>query len=193
MSGYEVLKTLRVGGTQTPILILSGLAGIEDKVRGLGFGADDYMTKPFHKDGWWPIHAIVRRSRPRPVGHRDRRTEGQPRHQDRGGQRPARAPDGKEYQMLELLSLRKGHPLARRCSLIISTAAWTNPSSRSSTCSFASSGKSYRRYRRSALYRDGVGARLRTARSGAERRRLERGRYRLTAFYFQGAFPAPFH
>lgn len=50
MSGYEVLKTLRVSKVQTPILILSGLAGIEDKVRGLGFGADDYMTKPFHKD-----------------------------------------------------------------------------------------------------------------------------------------------
>ena len=47
MSGYEVLKTLRVSKVQTPILILSGLAGIEDKVRGLGFGADDYMTKPF--------------------------------------------------------------------------------------------------------------------------------------------------
>ena len=47
MSGYEVLKTLRVSKVQTPILILSGLAGIDDKVRGLGFGADDYMTKPF--------------------------------------------------------------------------------------------------------------------------------------------------
>ena len=47
MSGYEVLKTLRVSKVSTPILILSGLAGIDDKVRGLGFGADDYMTKPF--------------------------------------------------------------------------------------------------------------------------------------------------
>ena len=46
MSGYEVLRTLRVSKVKTPILILSGLAGIEDKVRGLGFGADDYMTKP---------------------------------------------------------------------------------------------------------------------------------------------------
>jgi DNA-binding response OmpR family regulator len=50
MSGYEVLKALRVSKVGTPILILSGLAAIEDKVRGLGFGADDYMTKPFHKD-----------------------------------------------------------------------------------------------------------------------------------------------
>jgi DNA-binding response OmpR family regulator len=50
MSGYQVLRTLRISKVKTPILILSGLAGIEDKVRGLGFGADDYMTKPFHKD-----------------------------------------------------------------------------------------------------------------------------------------------
>jgi two-component system cell cycle response regulator CtrA len=40
------------------------MAGIEDKVRGLGFGADDYMTKPFHKDELVArIHAIVRRSK----------------------------------------------------------------------------------------------------------------------------------
>ena len=41
MSGFEVLRSLRVSKVKTPILILSGLAGIEDKVRGLGFGADD--------------------------------------------------------------------------------------------------------------------------------------------------------
>ena len=41
MSGHEVLRTLRVSKVETAILILFGLAGIEDKVRGLGFGADD--------------------------------------------------------------------------------------------------------------------------------------------------------
>src|SRR5688500_20282386 len=62
MSGYEVLRTLRVAKVQTPILILSGLAGIEDKVRGLGFGADDYMNKPLHKHEHVDrIHARVRR------------------------------------------------------------------------------------------------------------------------------------
>ena len=64
ISGYEVLRTLRVSKVKTPILILSGLAGIEDKVRGLGFGADDYVTKPFHKDELVArIHSIVRRSK----------------------------------------------------------------------------------------------------------------------------------
>src|SRR4028119_1379245 len=66
MSGYEVLKTLRVAKGKTPILTLSGLGNTEDKVRGLGFGADDYMTKPFHKDELVArIQAIVRR----PKGH----------------------------------------------------------------------------------------------------------------------------
>src|SRR6202158_5691962 len=64
MSGFEVLRALRVSKVNTPILILSGLAGTEDKVKGLGFGADDYMTKPFHKDELVArIHAIVRRSK----------------------------------------------------------------------------------------------------------------------------------
>jgi two-component system, cell cycle response regulator CtrA len=108
MSGYEVLKSLRVSKVGTPILILSGLAGIEDKVKGLGFGADDYMTKPFHKDELVArIHAVVRRSK----GHAqsviltgellvnlDTKTV------EVGGQRVHLT--GKEYQMLELLSLR---------------------------------------------------------------------------------------
>src|SRR6201988_5084383 len=64
MSGFEVLRSLRVSKVKTPVLILSGLAGIEAKVKGLGFGADDYMTKPFHKEELVArIRAIVRRSK----------------------------------------------------------------------------------------------------------------------------------
>src|SRR5215217_8110483 len=48
MSGYDVLKALRRSLVQVPVLILSGWAGIDDKVKGLGLGADDYVTKPFH-------------------------------------------------------------------------------------------------------------------------------------------------
>src|ERR1700722_8173170 len=50
MSGFEVLRKLRAARIATPILILSGLASIEDKIKGLGLGADDFLTKPFHKD-----------------------------------------------------------------------------------------------------------------------------------------------
>ena len=64
ISGYEVVRALRLAKVKTPILILSGLAGTEDKVKGLGLGADDYLTKPFHRDEVVArIHAIVRRSR----------------------------------------------------------------------------------------------------------------------------------
>ena len=110
MSGFEVLRSLRVSKVKTPTLILSGLAGIEDKVKGLGGGADDYLTKPFHKDELVArIHAIVRRSK----GHAESviETGGLVVNLDRktvevNGARMHLT--GKEYQMLELLSLRKG-------------------------------------------------------------------------------------
>ena len=119
MSGYEVLKTLRVSKVQTPILILSGLAGIDDKVRGLGFGADDYMTKPFHKDELVArIHAIVRRSK----GHAqsvittgDLKVNLDAKTVEVDGQRVHLT--SKEYQMLELLSLRKGTTLTKEMFL----------------------------------------------------------------------------
>src|SRR5260221_8047649 len=50
MHGYDVLKKLRVAKVSTPVLILSGIGEMDSKVRALGFGADDYVTKPFHRD-----------------------------------------------------------------------------------------------------------------------------------------------
>ena len=47
MNGYEVLKSLRNAKITTPVLILSGLYEPDKKVKGLGYGADDYLTKPF--------------------------------------------------------------------------------------------------------------------------------------------------
>src|SRR5208283_1390553 len=68
MSGYEVLRSLRSAKVHTPILILSGLAGIEDKTRGLGLGADDYLSKPFHKDELIArIRALVPAQKPMPT------------------------------------------------------------------------------------------------------------------------------
>jgi two-component system, cell cycle response regulator CtrA len=110
MSGFEVLRSLRVSRVKTPTLILSGLAGVEDKVKGFGFGADDYMTKPFHKDELVArIHAIVRRSK----GHAqsviqtgDLVVNVDTKTVEVNGARVHLTP--KEYQLLELLSLRKG-------------------------------------------------------------------------------------
>ena len=119
MSGFEVLKALRVAKVQTPVLILSGNAIVEAKVKALGFGADDYMTKPFHKDELVArIHAIVRRSKGHAqsviqtgdlVVNLDTKTV------EVGGQRVHLT--GKEYQMLELLSLRKGTTLTKEMFL----------------------------------------------------------------------------
>ena len=49
IDGYEVLRRFRAARVKTPILILSGLDELDSKIKGLGFGADDYLTKPFDK------------------------------------------------------------------------------------------------------------------------------------------------
>ena len=119
MSGFEVLRTLRASKVKTPTLILSGLAGIEDKIKGLGGGADDYMTKPFHKDELVArIRSIVRRYR----GHAQSVIELDDlvinldtKSVTVDGERVHLT--GKEYQMLELLALRKGTTLSKEMFL----------------------------------------------------------------------------
>ena len=119
MSGYKVLRSLRVSKVKTPILILSGLGGIEDKVRGLGFGADDYMTKPFHKDELVArIHAIVRRSKGLAelvINTGDLCVNLDAKTVKIGGAHVHLTP--KEYQILELLSLRRGTTLTKEMFL----------------------------------------------------------------------------
>jgi len=119
MDGYQVLRRLRAARVKTPVFILSGLNGLDDKIKGLDVGADDYLTKPFDKRELIArIQAIVRRSR----GHSesivktgkltvnlDTRTvevDGRPLHLT-----------GKEYGILELLSLRKGTTLTKEAFL----------------------------------------------------------------------------
>ena len=119
MDGHEVLRQLRLARVETPILILTGSDDTESKIKGFGFGADDYLTKPFHREELVArIHAIIRRSK----GHAqsvintgkvsvnlDAKTvdvDGKAVHLT-----------GKEYQMLELLSLRKGTTLTKEMFL----------------------------------------------------------------------------
>ena len=119
MSGFEVLRKLRISRVKTPILILSGLAGVEDKIKGLGFGADDYMTKPFHKDELIArINAIVRRSK----GHAqsvintdDLCVNLDSKTVEINGSRVHLT--GKEYEMLELLTMRRGSTLTKEMFL----------------------------------------------------------------------------
>jgi two-component system, cell cycle response regulator CtrA len=119
IDGYEVLRRLRAARVSTPILILSGLGELDNKLKGLGFGADDYLTKPFDKRELIArVQAIVRRSK----GHSDSviktgrltvnldartvEVDSQPLHLT-----------GKEYGIIELLSLRKGTTLTKEMFL----------------------------------------------------------------------------
>lgn len=119
IDGYEVLKRLRAAKIETPILILSGLTELDSKLKGLGFGADDYLTKPFDKRELMArIQAVVRRSK----GHAqsvisagpiqinlDAHTveiDGKPLHLT-----------SKEYGILELMALRKGSTLTKEMFL----------------------------------------------------------------------------
>src|SRR5258708_3053462 len=64
IDGYEVLRRLRAARVRTPILILSGLGELDHKIKGLGFGADDFLTKPFdRRELIARIQAIVRRAK----------------------------------------------------------------------------------------------------------------------------------
>lgn len=115
MSGLEVLRTLRRGRNGTPVLMLTGTLEIESKVKALKLGADDYLTKPFHKDELVArIQAIVRRAR----GHAqsvisvgDLTIDLDAKLVHVNGQRIHLT--GREYQTLELLALRKGKPLTK--------------------------------------------------------------------------------
>jgi two-component system cell cycle response regulator CtrA len=119
MPGFEVIRTLRASKVKTPILILSDLAGVADKCKGLSWGADDYMTKPFCKDELVArIYAIVRRSKDHAqsviqtgdlILNLDSKTV------EVAGVRVHFTV--KEYQILELLSLRKGRPVNKEMFL----------------------------------------------------------------------------
>jgi two-component system, cell cycle response regulator CtrA len=119
MSGFDVLRSLRVSCIKTPILILSGIADTVEKVKALGFGADDYMTKPFHKNELVArIRAIVRRSQ----GHAQSVIETG----DLIVNLDAKTVQInqvrvnlslKEYEILELLSVRKGTTLTKQMFL----------------------------------------------------------------------------
>ena len=119
IDGYEVLRRLRDARVETPILILSGLSELDNKVKGLGFGADDYLTKPFEKRELIArIQAIVRRSK----GHaqssiRTGRLSVNLESQTVEVDGKALHLTGKEYGILELLSLRKGTTLTKEMFL----------------------------------------------------------------------------
>jgi len=119
MEGFEVVRRMRQGRNSTPVLVLSGLARAQAKVKALGMGADDFMTKPFDRAELLArVQAVVRRSKgfSQPMlrlggvqislDSREVTVNGQPVHLT-----------GKEYAILELLVLRKGMVLTKEAFL----------------------------------------------------------------------------
>jgi len=119
INGHDVLRQLRVARIDTPILILSGETDTDNKMRGFGSGADDYLTKPFHREELIArIHAIIRRSK----GHSQSIIKTGDIEVNLDGKTVEVRGNtvhltGKEYQMLELLSLRKGTTLTKEMFL----------------------------------------------------------------------------
>ncbi len=115
MSGMDVLRSLRIAKINTPVMILSGVSEIDTKVRSFANGADDYTTKPFMKEELVArVRAVVRRSK----GHAhsviktgDITVDLEAKTVEVNGSHVHLTP--KEYQLLELLSLRKGTTLTK--------------------------------------------------------------------------------
>ena len=119
MSGFDVVRSLRMSNVETPIIIISGIADTREKVRALGFGADDYMTKPLdNKELVARIYANTRRARGHvqlviKTGDLLVNLDAKTVHIKRT--RVHLTP--KEYEMLEFLSVRRGTTLTKEMFL----------------------------------------------------------------------------
>ena len=119
MSGLDVLRTVRTKKVRTPVIVLTAASDVETKVKALTAGADDFISKPFHKAELAArINAVVRRSR----GHSESviRTGAialnlDTRTTEVSGVRVHLTPS--EYKVLELLSLRKNSVLTKEMCL----------------------------------------------------------------------------
>jgi len=115
MSGQDVLRALRDRRNAAPVVVLSGTAEVGVKVKALGLGADDYMTKPFHREELVArLRAVIRRAQ----GHAqsqiivgDLVLDLETRIVLVNGVRVHLT--GREHQMLELLALRRGRPVSK--------------------------------------------------------------------------------
>ena len=121
--GWSVLSELRRAGNQVPVLFLSALGSVADRVKGLGLGADDYLIKPFSfAELLARIRSILRRGPARQaevIRISDLEID-LPRFKTRrAGQRIDLTP--KEFQLLALLARRPGEVLSRT---IIAERVW---------------------------------------------------------------------
>jgi len=115
LSGLELLKAWRAAGVKTPVLILTARSELDQRVKGLDAGADDYLTKPFAIEELLArVRALLRRSGGAPTGVlqiEDLVLNPVTREVTRGGQRLELT--SKEYALLEYLMRNAGRVLTR--------------------------------------------------------------------------------
>lgn len=116
LDGLAILRTIRSAGVKTPVLLLTALGGIDDRVEGLEAGGDDYLVKPFaFAEFLARVNALARRPPPQEVVSAlqvaDLRLDLLKRSVTRGGQRIDLQP--REFQLLEYLMRNAGRVVTR--------------------------------------------------------------------------------
>ena len=116
VDGLAILRTIRASGVKTPVLLLTALGGIDDRVEGLEAGADDYLVKPFaFAEMLARVNALARRPPPQEVRTElsiaDLKLDLMKRTVSRGGRRIELQP--REYQILEFLLRHAGRVVTR--------------------------------------------------------------------------------
>lgn len=115
LDGWQVLQAYRLGGKQTPVLMLTARDGVEDRVKGLDLGADDYLIKPFaFSELLARIRALIRRGKevePEVLRVADLEVDLLRRRVTRAGQRIALT--AKEFVLLTLFVRRRGEVISR--------------------------------------------------------------------------------
>jgi two-component system copper resistance phosphate regulon response regulator CusR len=124
VDGWSILRALRAGGSQVPVLFLTARSAVEDRVQGLELGADDYLVKPFaFSELLARVRTLLRRGaapvNPDFIRIADLELDLPRRRAARDGQRISLTP--KEFALLELLARRQGEVLPRS---LIASQVW---------------------------------------------------------------------
>ncbi|MBX3685442.1 MAG: heavy metal response regulator transcription factor [Rhodocyclaceae bacterium] len=124
LDGWQLLETVRRGGSQMPVLFLTARDQVEDRVKGLELGADDYLVKPFaFAELLARVRTLLRRGRtgtePTVLGAADLQLDLLRRRVTRAGRRIDLT--AKEFGLLELLLRRQGEVLPRS---LIASQVW---------------------------------------------------------------------
>lgn len=112
-SGWDLLQDLRAAGEETPVIFVTARRGVQDRIRGLHAGADDYILKPFEFDELLArIHVVLRRRKGMPVmAVADVRIDVGRRVVERAGRRIELSP--REFDVLRVLAENRGRVVSR--------------------------------------------------------------------------------